>query len=369
MSDKDLYAILGVGKGASADDIKKAYKRLAMKLHPDRNKSPGAEDRFKKIQQAYSILSNSEKRDIYDRHGTVDHPGNPFGFRGFSDIFDDFTNFFQESGTSFEQTQNDKGNDLRVTIELSLEEAVYGCERKLTINAPKGCGECAGTGAKDAAAAKCDNCDGTGAVHRRIAFLIVQETCRECAGTGQVIKDPCDACNGSGRIHEKKKVTVKIPAGVDNGDRLRIQGQGEAGRLGSDAGDLLVDVSVRHHQVFEREGNNLHCAMPISFATAALGGKAEVPTLGGSKQVELPKGIQSGKILKIRGAGIKEGLRSRVPGDLFCVVKVETPRNLNDEQIKLIKKLDSSLRKNPARHSPDSTGWLDRVKKLFGGND
>lgn len=364
---KDLYGILGVDRGADDRALKKAYKRLAMKYHPDRNKGQDAEDRFKEIQQAYSVLSDGEKRAAYDRFGTTDFSGfggggggNPFsGFGDFSDIFEDL---FRD-GSARTSRRNTQGRDLRIQIEIDLEEAINGHTTTTTINAYATCKSCAGDGARAGSRkVTCSRCQGTGQVQRRVAILVMQETCTQCAGNGELNEDPCPDCDGSGRLREPNEVTIEIPAGVDNGDTLRLQGKGEAGIANGPAGDLLVSVSVRPHPIFVRHGENINCRLPISFATATLGGEVRVPTLSGYKKAVVPKGMQSGQRIKIRGAGVKN-LRSSHRGDQFCVVEVETPKNLTKQQEELLRKFEDTLQDNPAKHSPNRSSWLDRVKR------
>lgn len=372
--DKDLYHVLGVERNASANDIKKAYKRMAMRYHPDRNDEPGAENRFKDIQQAYGVLANQEKKEAYDRFGTMDFSGmndgqDPFNGAGFSGFSDVFNNLFQGGRSPFGQHAQGpavrKGRDLSWSMELELEAAVRGCQRKLKIKAFENCRKCNGSGTRaKSGKTRCPRCHGSGSINRQVAILLMQETCSTCSGTGQIIKDPCPECTGDGRIRKSKTVAVNIPAGVDDGDILRIAGQGEAGKLGGPSGDLLVNISVTAHPVFTRNGDNLDCEMPISFAVATLGGEADVPTLDGYRKVTLPKGLQSGKRIMLRGMGI-QGLRTGRQGNLYCTVVVETPQNLNGEQTKLLEKFNESLLQNPRKHCPASSSWLGRVKQVF----
>lgn len=373
MPDKDLYNVLGLDRGADEKALKQAYKRLAMKYHPDRNKTDDAEQKFKEIQQAYSVLSDPEKRASYNRFGTTDFSGagggghSPFGdFGDFSDVFNSFFN--EQSSNGGHRRTRQQGRDLQIKIELDLEDAVAGCSRKVELNAYRSCATCDGSGARSSSGRQtCPQCRGVGQVQRRVAILVMQEPCPQCSGSGQIIKDPCTDCNGQGRARERRPEKIDIPAGVDQDDRLRLSGKGEAGIANGPSGDLYVDIRVRPHLIFQRSGENLSCQMPISFATATLGGEAEVPTLSGYKTVVIPKGFQSGKRIKVRGAGVKN-VRSAQKGDLYCTVIVETPQNLSTKQTETLRKFDESLQKNPKKHSPESVNWLNRAKKLFSKN-
>jgi molecular chaperone DnaJ len=377
MSKRDLYEILGLQKNAGEDEIKKAYRRLAMKFHPDRNagdKAAEAERQFKEVKEAYEILSNPQKRAAYDQfgHAGVDpsvgggRPGaGGFGGGGasFSDIFGDvFGDIFGANGR---RGGPNRGADLRYNLELSLEEAVAGTTVKIRVPSYSKCGTCNGSGAKPGTSPKtCPTCAGLGQVRMQQGFFSVQQTCPRCHGRGQVIEEACPTCHGQGRVQEQKTLSVKVPPGVDTGDRIRLAGEGEAGEAGGPAGDLYVQVAVKEHPIFTREDAHLFCEVPISFGTAALGGELHVPTLDGRVLLKIPAGTQTGKIFRMRGKGVKP-VRGNVPGDLLCKVVVETPVNLTSEQRELLRKLDESCKGGGSQHSPQSEGWMDKVKGFF----
>lgn len=373
MSKRDYYEVLGVAKGASEADIKKAFKRLAMKYHPDRNPDDkGAEEKFKEAKEAYDILLDAQKRAAYDQfgHAGVDPSmgGGPAGGAGgasFSDIFGDvFGDIFGGAGGGRAGgTRAYRGNDLRYNLELSLEESVMGTTVKIRVPTLVECDECHGSGAKKGAAPQtCPTCHGHGQVRMQQGFFSLQQTCPRCHGSGKIITDPCNKCHGQGRIQEHKTLSVKVPAGVDDGDRIRLSGEGEAGLHGGPAGDLYVQIHVRKHPIFTRDENNLSCEMPIGFVTAALGGELEVPTLGGRVKLKIPPETQSGKLFRLRGKGVKS-VRGGDVGDLICRVVVETPVNLTSAQKDMLREFDTSM--NGARHNPKSSSWLDGVKKFF----
>jgi len=366
MSKRDLYEVLGVNKNASAADIKKAYRRLAMKHHPDRNTGDDAakaEKQFKEAKAAYEILSDEQKRAAYDQfgHAGVDGSagmgGGGFGGAGFSDIFGDaFGDIFGGSRGGGQRVN--RGSDLRYNLELSLEDAVTG-----TVN----CKTCGGSGAKKGSTAKtCGTCHGAGQVRMQQGFFSVQQTCPTCHGKGNVIDNPCSACHGQGRVQEHKTLSVKVPAGVDTGDRIRLAGEGEAGEHGGPPGDLYVQMHVKKHPIFERDDADLYCEVPIPFTTAALGGELEVPTLEGKLKLKIPAGTQTHKIFRMRGKGVKP-VRGGGTGDLMCRVVVETPVNLHDDQKEMLNKLDESLQGGGSKHSPHASSWMDGVKKFFEG--
>lgn len=371
---RDYYQVLGVTKNASEADIKKAYRKLAMKYHPDRN--PGdksAEEKFKEAKEAYEVLSNDQKRSAYDRFGHAGVSagagagpgfGGFEGFGGFSDIFGDiFSDVFGGRGG---RARPQRGADLGYNLTLDLEEAVHGVTEKIHVPTWVKCTECNGSGArKGSGPTTCTTCGGRGQVQMQQGFFTIQQTCPDCHGRGQVIKNPCPRCHGQGRIREEKTLSVKIPPGVDNGDRIRLAGEGEAGMFGASAGDLYVQINVRPHSIFTREGNDLLCEVPISIITAALGGELDIPTLDGRVKLKIPSETQSGQIFRLRGKGVKS-VRSGVTGDLLCKVVVETPINLNREQKELLEKLDQSLTEGGKKHSPKSKSWFDNVKKFFG---
>jgi molecular chaperone DnaJ len=377
MSKRDFYEVLGVSKNASEADIKKAYRRLAMKYHPDRNtgdKAVEAEKNFKEVKAAYEILSDAQKRAAYDQfgHAGVDPSmgaGGPGGFGGgasFSDIFGDvFGDIFGGGRGGGSRVQ--RGADLRYNLQLSLEDAVAGTEVKIRVPTLVKCSSCGGSGAKKGTSPKtCDTCGGHGQVRMQQGFFSVQQTCPRCHGKGTVITDPCPSCHGQGRVQEHKTLSVKVPPGVDTGDRIRLAGEGEAGEHGGPPGDLYVQVAVKPHEIFSREDSHLFCEVPISFTTAALGGELEVPTLDGKVMLKIPAGTQTGRMFRVRGKGVKP-VRGGPMGDLMCRVLVETPVKLTTEQEDLLRKLDESMRRGGGKHSPQSTGWVDGVKKFFEG--
>ncbi len=383
MAKRDYYDVLGVPRNASDDDIKKAYRKLAMKFHPDRNQgdeAKKAEEKFKEAKEAYEMLSDPHKRAAYDQfgHAGVDpnmagggfRPGaGPEGFGGFAeafgDIFGDLFGGAAAGGRRGGGKQVYRGADLSYAMEITLEEAAHGKDTQIRIPSWDRCDTCHGSGAKPGTSAKtCPTCNGAGSVHLRQGFFSIQQTCPQCHGSGKIIPDPCTACGGAGRIKKQKTLEVKIPAGINEGMRIRSAGNGEPGTNGGPPGDLYIEIRIRQHEIFERDGDDLHCTVPVSMTTAALGGTIEVPTLGGKAEIELPEGTQHGKTFRLRGKGIK-GIRSSYPGDLYCHVAIETPVKLTEHQRKLLKELDESFRKGGDRHSPNAKSWTDRVKDLF----
>jgi len=373
MSKRDYYQVLDVPRTATEADIKKAYRRLAMKLHPDRNPDDHeTTDKFKEVKEAYEILTDAQKRAAYDQfgHAGLDGMRGPGGGQGFDprdafgDIFGDvFGDIFGAGRRGRSQVY--RGADLRYELELSLEQAVFGDTVNVDFATLAECGECSGSGsAKGAKPASCDTCKGAGQVRMQQGFFTVQQACPRCNGRGQVITDPCATCRGQGRMRKQKTLSVKVPAGVDNGDRIRLSGEGEAGRNGGPAGDLYVEVRVLDHPIFERDGAHLSCEVPVSFATATLGGSVEVPTLGDSATIKVPAETQSGRVFRLREKGIRP-VRGGATGDLFCRVVVETPVHLTREQKDLLKKFDETLRKDTKRHHPREDSWLDGVKRFF----
>ncbi|MBN8491451.1 MAG: molecular chaperone DnaJ [Burkholderiales bacterium] len=380
MAKRDYYDILGVPRNAGEDDIKKAYRKLAMKYHPDRNQgdeAKKAEEKFKEAKEAYEMLTDPQKRAAYDQFGHAGVDPNmggrggagPEGFGGFAEAFGDiFGDIFGGAaggrrGGGGQQVY--RGNDLSYAMEITLEEAARGKDTQIRIPSWDTCETCHGSGAKPGTSPKtCGTCNGSGTVHMRQGFFSIQQTCPNCRGTGKIIPEPCTTCNGAGKIKKQKTLEVKIPAGINEGMRIRSAGNGEPGTNGGPSGDLYIEIRVKQHDIFERDGDDLHCTVPVGLTTAALGGTIEVPTLGGNAEIELPEGTQHGKTFRLRGKGIK-GIRSSYPGDLYAHVAVETPVKLTEHQRKLLKELDESLRKGGERHSPNEKSWADRVKDLF----
>ncbi|MFA6303688.1 MAG: molecular chaperone DnaJ [Legionella sp.] len=371
MEQQDYYELLEVSRSANDAEIKKAYRRLAMKYHPDRNPDDSsAEEKFKEIQTAYAVLSDPQKKAAYDQFGHAGVSGmgggGAGGFGGFGDVFEDiFENIFSGGRGHSRQSYGQRGADLQFNTQLTLEEAASGKEIEITVPRHGTCTLCTGTGAKQGSKPKsCETCNGIGQVRIQQGFFSIQQTCPSCHGEGQVITDPCPDCQGQGRVRESKKLTVKIPAGIDNGDRVRLSGEGEAGTHGGGSGDLYVQVSVKKHAIFERVDNDLNCEVPISFVTAALGGSIEVPTLEGRVTLKIPAETQTGKVFRLRSKGMKS-VRGYAQGDLLCKVSVETPVNLSREQKDLLSKLQESLENAKTNHSPRSSSWFDGVKKFF----
>lgn len=369
MAKRDYYEILGVGKDAAADDIKKAYRRQAMKHHPDRNKDDNsAEAKFKEAKEAYEVLKDGDKRAAYDRfgHDGVRSGGAAGGFNaeGFGDIFGDvFGDIF--GGGRRGRSQVFRGADLGYELRLDLEQAVAGDSVTIEVPTQVTCKRCDGSGAeKGSQPETCSTCGGVGQVRMQQGFFSIQQTCPACKGAGNVIANPCHKCNGRGRVAKTKKLTVKVPAGVDNGDRIRLSGEGEAGRNSGPSGDLYVEIRVNPHKIFHRDGADLSCEVPISFATAALGGDVELPTLDGVVSLKIPPGTQSEKSFRLRGKGVAT-VRDKRIGDLFAKVSVETPVNLTTEQSALLRKFEESIADGGDRHNPRAGGWLDTVKRFF----
>ena len=369
MAKRDYYEVLGVEKGASAQEIKKAFRRVAMKYHPDRNPDDkDADEKFKEAQEAYEILGDEEKKSAYDRfgHAGVDgSAGGGFGGgggAGFGDIFGDvFGDIFGGGGGRGGPA---RGSDLRYDLQLDLEDAVRGKTVQIDVPTMVHCDTCDGSGArKGTSPVTCTTCQGTGQVRMSQGFFSVQQTCPKCHGRGKMITDPCGDCHGQGVREERKTLSVKIPAGVDTGDRIRLSGKGEAGPQGGPPGDLYVQMVVREHPIFVRDGSNLHCEVPISFAQAALGGDLEVPTLSGKVKLKIPAETQSGKLFRLRGKGVAP-VRGGGVGDLLCRVVVETPVKLSGQQRELLQQFEESLA-GKSKHSPRSSNWFDGVKKFF----
>ena len=373
MSKKDYYETLGVSRDASDADLKKAYRRLAMKHHPDRNTddSEAAEEKFKEAKEAHEVLSDANKRAAYDQYG---HAGvdpsmggrQGAGAGGFEDVFGDvFGDIFGGGGGGGRRQRAQRGSDLQYNLELSLEDAVFGTEVKIRVPTMVGCKTCSGSGAKEGTSATtCTTCGGAGQVRMQQGFFAVQQTCPQCRGKGKMISDPCPDCHGQGRNQEQKTLSVKVPAGVDSGDRIRLGGEGEAGEQAGPAGDLYVQIHVKEHHIFTRDGANLYCEVPISFPTACLGGELEVPTLGGKVKLKIPAETQTGKLFRLRGKGVKP-VKGGPLGDLHCRVQIETPVHLTKEQSEWVKKLGESLSGGGKHHSPQEHSWTDGVKSFF----
>ncbi len=378
MAKRDYYDILGVPRNADEADIKKAYRKLAMKHHPDRNQGDGAtasEAKFKEANEAYEMLTDPQKRAAYDQYGhagvdpNMGRGAGPEGFGGFAEAFGDiFGDIFGGQAGARRAgggQQIYRGNDLSYAMEITLEEAARGKDTQIRIPSWDACETCKGTGAKPGTSPKtCNTCNGAGTVHMRQGFFSIQQTCPTCRGNGKIIPEPCTTCHGAGKIKKQKTLEVKIPAGINEGMRIRSAGNGEPGSNGGPSGDLYIEIRVKAHDIFERDGDDLHCTVPVGLTTVALGGSIEVPTLGGNAEIELPEGTQHGKTFRLRGKGIK-GIRSSYPGDLYCHIAVETPVKLTDQQRQLLKELDESFRSSGDRHSPNEKSWTDRVKDLF----
>lgn len=370
MAKEDYYKLLGVDKNASEAEIKKNYRSMAMKYHPDRNKDDPAtaEVKFKEVKEAYEVLSDPKKRSVYDQFGHAGLDGSMGGRGGFtaesfSDVFGDvFGDIF---GGGRQRSGPQRGSDVRYNLELSLEEAVAGTEAKIRVPVMVGCKECDSTGAKKGSSPIiCTTCHGHGQVRMQQGFFSIQQTCPTCHGSGKQIKDPCGVCRGAGRVEESKTLSAKIPAGVDTGDRIRLAGEGEAGERGAPAGDLYVQIHVKDHKIFTRDGANLYCEVPISFATACLGDEISVPTLQGKVMLKVPAETQTGKLFRLRGKGVKP-VRGGAQGDLICRVTVETPVNLSKEQKALVEQFNASLTGGGKQHSPQEHSWTDGVKSFF----
>ncbi|MGQ9723977.1 MAG: molecular chaperone DnaJ [Tepidimonas sp.] len=375
MAKRDYYEILGVARNASDDEIKKAYRKLAMKYHPDRNQgdsAKAAEEKFKEVKEAYEILLDPKKRAAYDQYGHagVDPTmrggaGGGDSFAGFSEAFSDIFGDIFGAPRGGRGRQVYRGNDLSYTMEITLEEAARGKDAQIRIPSWEDCDTCHGTGAKPGTSAKiCPTCRGSGVVQIRQGFFSVQQTCPHCHGSGKIIPEPCTVCRGEGKVKRFKTLEIKIPAGIDDGMRIRSTGNGEPGRNGGPPGDLYIEIRIRKHDLFERDGDDLHVQVPISITTAALGGEVDVPTLDGKVVIDVPEGTQHGKTFRLRGRGIK-GVRSSYPGDLYAHIAVETPVKLTEHQRRLLRELDESLKKNGNKHSPNEKGWFEKARDFF----
>jgi len=370
MAKRDYYDVLGVPRTASADEIKKSYRRLAMKYHPDRNKDDAdSATMFKEAKEAYDVLSNVDKRATYDRFGHDGLRGGPggrggFSAEGFGDIFGDVFGDIFGSGRQ-RRSQVFRGADLGYELRLDLENAVAGETATIDVPTQVSCQTCDGSGAKKGTEpVSCTTCGGAGQVRMQQGFFSIQQTCPACQGTGTVIGDPCPDCHGRGRVRRTKTLSVKVPPGVDDGDRIRLSGEGEAGRNGGPPGDLYVEIRVNSHKLFTRDGADLACEVPVSIATAALGGEVDLPTLNGNVALKVPAGTQSGKVFRLRGKGVTT-VRDPRKGDLFAKVAVETPVNLTAEQKELLRQFEDSLQAGGNTHHPRAGGWLDTVKRFF----
>ncbi len=374
MAKRDYYEVLGVNRDASDEELKKAYRRLAMKHHPDRNPdSNTAEDKFKEAKEAYEVLADADKRAAYDQfgHAGVDQAAGmgagagAAGFGGFADAFGDIFGDIFGGGGGRSRSNVYRGADLRYNLEVTLEDAARGTETRIRIPTMEECETCHGSGAKPGTEpVSCPTCHGHGQVRMTQGFFSIAQTCPKCHGSGKVVQNPCTTCSGNGRLKRQKTLSVKIPPGVDEGDRIRLSGEGEAGVNGGPSGDLYVVIHVRPHDVFTRDGNNLHCEMPVSFTKAALGGEIEIPTLDGYAKIRIPAETQSGKVFRLRGKGIK-GVRSSSYGDLLCHVVVETPVKLTARQKELLAELEEINQSNSSRHNPRAKSWMDKVKDFF----
>ena len=372
MSKRDYYDVLGVGRDASSDDVKKAYRRLAMKYHPDRSAGvPENEAKFKEAKEAYEVLRDKGKREAYDRFGHEGLAGSrgAGGFAGtdaFSDIFGDvFGDIFGGGRRGGGRTRVYRGADLRYELELTLEQAVNGDSVQIEIPAHVECEHCSGSGAEPGSTpVTCNQCGGSGQIRAQQGFFSIQQTCRACQGTGTLIDKPCTGCAGRGHVRKLRTLSVKVPPGVDNGDRIRLAREGEGGRNGGPPGDLYVDIAVKPHPIFEREGVNLACEIPISFATAALGGNVDVPTLEGQVKLKVPSETQSGKVFRLRGKGVRS-VRSAGLGDLLVRVQVETPVKLNEKQKEQLRMFDGLVAEGGDKHSPRSRSWFAGVREFL----
>lgn len=380
---KDPYEVLGVSKSANADEIKKAYRKLAMKFHPDHNKDKDAEDKLKEVNHAYDILKDEQKRAAYDRYGHSAFDGGASGGGGFgggfggfssagfggsfSDIFEDMFGDMMGGGPRRSNTGPVRGSDIQYSYEVSLEDAYYGKEVTLTLPINDVCDSCNGSGAeKGSGAEQCPTCNGTGRVRMQQGMFTIERTCATCGGEGVIIRNPCSKCGGSGRVRKDKTLKVKIPAGIETGRRIRLVGEGEAGLRGGPAGDLYILVNIKPHKFFRRDGSNIYCRVPIRMTTAALGGEIEVPSIDGKRsKVKIPAGTQTGKQLRLKGKGMQV-LRSEVRGDMLIEIVVETPVNLSKKQQELLSQLEESMEgKSAEKNSPESSGFFAKMKDFW----
>ena len=369
MSERDFYDVLGVEKNASDDEIRRAYRKLAMKYHPDRNQDDpdSAEAKFKDVRKAYQVLSDSDKRARYDRfghEGLEGMQGQGFsGAEGFGDIFGDiFSDIF---GAGRQSSRQAKGANLKYTLDLDLEDAVRGIETEINVPRMVGCETCNGSGSRPGTVpSTCGTCGGHGQVRMQQMGFSLQQTCPKCHGQGKVVTDPCLDCDGHGRVHKTSRLSVEIPAGIDHGNQIRLSGKGEAGPGGAPPGDLYVQIHLRSHPIFERDGNNVYCQIPIGFTTAALGGTVEIPTLGGRANLKVKPETQTGEVVRLRGKGIR-GIRSQQVGNQYCKLIVETPVNLTHEQKSLLEDFEEKIQKGGARHTPGLSNWTQKIKTFW----
>ena len=373
MAKADYYETLGVSKSASDDELKKAYRRLAMKYHPDRNPDDdSAQEKFKQAKEAYEVLKDPQKRSAYDQfgHAGVNHgpgqgPGGPGGFHGdVGEIFGDIVGDSFGGGGGRRRPQRQRGSDLRYAMDLDLEEAVAGVTREIRVPTLGECKTCNGSGSKDGQKQTCSTCGGVGQVRMQQGIFSVQQACPACQGSGQQISSPCGDCNGQGRKHETRTLSVKVPAGVDNGDRIRLAGEGEAGATGAPPGDLYVEVRVRPHKIFERDGDDLYCEVPVTFTLAAMGGELEIPTLDGQVKLKIPAETQTGRMFRLKSKGVKS-VRSHRTGDLMCRVVLETPVKLTREQKDILHQFENTMTDDNTKHNPRSNSWLKGVREFF----
>lgn len=371
MSEKDYYKVLNVDKSANDDELKKAYRKLAMQFHPDKNKdNPAAEEKFKEVSEAYDTLKDPQKRAAYDRFGSAGpQMGGMGGGAGFGSAFSDiFEDMFGEAmgGGRGRSTGPLRGSDMQFSLDISLEDAFKGKDAKLKIPTVESCGDCKGSGAADGAKPeKCGDCGGAGRVRSTQGFFTIERACPTCNGNGSTIKSPCKKCGGAGRMRGEKTVQISIPSGISEGQRVRLSGEGEAGIRGGGSGDLFVLVNIKPHRFFRRDGANLYCRVPVPMTTAALGGNLDVPTIEAEKSnVKIPSGTQTGQQLRLKGKGMKV-MRSESRGDMFIEIFVETPVNLDKKQTDLMKQLDDALEKAGRKNTPESEGFFTKMKDLW----
>ncbi len=367
MSKRCYYQVLGVERTASDEELKKAFRRLAMKHHPDRNPdNKDCEAHFKEAKEAYEVLGDPQKRSLYDQHGHAAFEAGMGRGGGFNaDVGDIFGDIFSDIfGMGGGRGRTRGGADLRYVLELDLEEAVFGVERRIDVPTLAACASCEGSGSADGKTTTCATCRGQGRVRMQNGIFSIQQACPHCGGAGKVIANRCKTCRGEGRVHHDKTLSVKIPAGVDSGDRIRLSGEGQAGPAGTPAGDLYVEVQVREHRIFQRDREDLHCEVPIRFSQAALGAEMKVPTLDGDATIRIPAETQTGKSFRLRGKGVRN-VRTGHVGDLICRVVVETPVKLDKHQRELLEQFESSFGEDPTAHTPRATSWLDGVKQFW----